>query len=97
MLEYDVNQVVVSTMACFYFLVSLKPTQQTTGTGAATAGAASDCCVLRKIPGLGRWCIDLIRVPYYEQTLGAKNVYCGVENDAYVLVDFENEQTRLLQ
>ena len=38
----------------------------------------------------------MIRVPYYEQ-LGAKNIYCGVENDSYVLVDFENERTQVLQ
>ena len=79
MLEYDVNQVVASTMSCTYFLVSLKLGQ-----------------VMRKIQGQGRWCIDLIRVPYYEQ-LGAKNIYCGVENDSYVLVDFENERTQVLQ
>jgi hypothetical protein len=77
-LEYDVNQVVASTMSCQYFLYSLKQGQ-----------------VLRKINGLGRWCIDLIRVPFYEQ-MGIKNIYCGVENDSYVLVNFENEKTQLL-
>jgi hypothetical protein len=29
--------------------------------------------------------------------MGAKNIYCGVENDSYVLVDFENERTLCLQ
>jgi len=47
---------------------------------------------LRKITGTGKWCIDLIRVPYYEQ-MGIKNIFCGVENDSYVLVNFENEKT----
>jgi hypothetical protein len=51
---------------------------------------------LRKITGLGRWCIDLIRVPFYEQ-MGVKTIYCGVENDSYVLVNFESEKTQLLQ
>jgi len=78
-LEYDVNQVIASTMSCIYFMVNLKQ-----GT------------VIREIKGQGKYSIDLIRVPYYEH-LGAKNIYCGVENDAYVLVDFENEQTLCLQ
>lgn len=51
---------------------------------------------MRKITGLGRWCIDLIRVPFYEQ-MGVKTIYCGVENDSYVLVNFESEKTQLLQ
>lgn len=44
--------------------------------------------VVRRITGQGRWCIDLIRVPYYEQR-GLRHVFCGVENDNYVLIDFE--------
>ena len=79
MLEYDVNQVVASTMSCTYFLVSLK----------GAAGAGSD--VLKRISGLGKWCIDLIRVPYYEQQ-GIKSIFCGVENDSYVIVNFESER-----
>jgi len=51
---------------------------------------------LRKISGLGRWCIDLIRVPFYEH-MGIKHIYCGVENDSYVLVNFEKETTQILQ
>ena len=51
---------------------------------------------MRKITGLGRWCIDLIRVPFYEQ-MSVKTIYCGVENDSYVLVNFESEKTQLLQ
>ena len=78
-LEYDVNQVVASTMSCAYFLVSLK-----------------QGLVTRKIVGPGRWCIDLIRVPFYERQ-GTKSIYCGVENDCYVLVDFENERIQVLQ
>jgi hypothetical protein len=34
----------------------------------------------------------LIRVPYYEQQ-GTKSIFCGVENDSYVLVNFENERS----
>ncbi len=70
-------------MNCYYFLVSLKLTQEGTSN------------VLRKIVGLGRWCIDLIRVPYYEQR-GIKNIFCGVENDGYTLIDFESGKARLL-
>ena len=51
-LEYDqsTNQVVVSTMSCTYYLFSLR-----------NGGS-----VLRSFQGKGKWCIDLIRVPYYE-------------------------------
>jgi len=78
-LEYDVNQVLASTMSCTYFLVSLKLGH-----------------VLRSVKGRGKYCIDLIRVPYYEQ-IGAKNIYCGVENEFYILVDVENDKTKVLQ
>ncbi|CDW85213.1 UNKNOWN [Stylonychia lemnae] len=78
-LEYDVNQVIVSTMSCIYFLISLKTGQ-----------------VIHKIQGLGKYCLDLIRVPHYEQ-MGVKNIYCGVENEFYILIDVENEKIRRLQ
>jgi hypothetical protein len=29
--------------------------------------------------------------------MGVKTIYCGVENDSYVLVNFESEKTQLLQ
>lgn len=77
-LEYEVNQVLVSTMSCYYFLVQVK-------TGH----------VLKRIKGRSKQSIDLIRVPYYEN-LGAKNIYCGVENECYILLDVENEKTRVL-
>lgn len=63
-------------MSCVYFLVLLK-------------GGTNE--VLRRIVGQGKWCIDLIRIPYYEQQ-GIKSVFCGVENDSYVVVNFENER-----
>ena len=47
--------------------------------------------MIRKIAGRGKYALDLIRVPYYENILGAKNIYCGVENDGYVLIDFEHD------
>lgn len=52
--------------------------------------------VLKKIVSAGKWCIDLIRVPYYEQ-MGIKSIFCGVENDTYVLVNFDSEKTQVLQ
>eukprot|EP00347_Sterkiella_histriomuscorum_P006516 403352469 len=79
LLEYDVNQVLVSTMSCVYFLISIKTNQ-----------------ILHKIQGRGKYCIDLIRVPYYDQ-MGVKNIYCGIENEFYILIDVENEKTKVLQ
>jgi len=50
---------------------------------------------LKQIKGRSKQSIDLIRVPYYEN-LGAKNIYCGVENECYILIDVENEKSRIL-
>lgn len=33
----------------------------------------------------------MVRVPYYEN-LGRKGIFCGIESDQYVLVDFEKDK-----
>lgn len=51
---------------------------------------------LKKIRGPGKFAIDLIRVPFYEQ-MGVKSVFCGVENECYLLIDFESEKLKIIQ
>lgn len=46
---------------------------------------------------MGKYAIDLVRFPDSVQNGDQVKLFCGVENDCYILISFEHEITQLLQ